>query len=69
MISIRLLLFLFHSFAIETTNTFMHLRIPLKSTRESRSVYLLSDQNGAKTIPFWAAYTYQANIRQYPTRA
>ena len=39
----------------------MHLRIPLKSTRESQSVYPLSDQNGAKTIPFWAAHTYQSN--------
>ena len=64
-ISIRILLFLFHSFAIETTNTFMRLRIPLKRTRESQSVYLWSDQNGAKTIPFWAAHTYQANIREY----
>ena len=43
----------------------MHLRIPLKRTRESQSVYLWSDQNGAKTIPFWAAHTYQANIREY----
>ena len=43
----------------------MHLRIPLKRTRESQSVYLWSDQKGAKTIPFWAAHTYQANIREY----
>ena len=43
----------------------MRLRIPLKRTRESQSVYLWSDQNGAKTIPFWAAHTYQANIREY----
>ena len=44
----------------------MHLRIPLKNTRERQSVYPLSNQNGAKTIPFWAAHTYQANIREYP---
>ena len=46
----------------------MHLRNPLKNTRESQSVYPLSDQNGAKTIPFWAAHTYQANIGEYPPR-
>ena len=39
--------------------------ISVKWTRESQSVYPLSDQNGAKTIPFWAAHTYQANIREY----
>ena len=46
----------------------MHLRNPLKNTRESQTVYPLSDQNGAKTIPFWAALTYQANIGEYPPR-
>ena len=29
-------------------------------------MYSCSDQNGAKTLPFGAAYTYMAYIREYP---
>ena len=31
-----------------------------------RSVYLFSDQNGAKTLPDGVAHTYMAYIREYP---
>ena len=29
-------------------------------------VYLFLDQNGAKTLPDWAAHTYMAYIREHP---
>ena len=34
------------------------------SETNKQSVYPLSDQNGAKTLPDGAAYTYMANIRE-----
>ena len=34
------------------------------SETNKQSVYPLSDQNGAKTLPDGAAYTYMANMRE-----
>ena len=34
------------------------------SETNKQSVYPLSDQNGAKTLPDGAAYTYMADIRE-----
>ena len=31
-----------------------------------QNVYLFSDQNGAKTLPDWAAHIYIACIKEYP---
>ena len=33
-------------------------------TKTGKVYTLVSDQNGAKTIPFKAAYTYMANVRE-----
>ena len=50
--------------------TFIHSVVPLRTIPDSRpkwqSVYLFSDQNGAKTLPDGAAHTYIAYIREYP---
>ena len=40
-----------------------HTRIQTKTGKVYTPV---SDQNGAKTIPFKAAYTYMANVRENP---
>ena len=70
--------FLSYSFGIETTNTLVHKRgSSVNYTRfqtkmgniRSQHLYLFSDQNGAKTIPFHSfktAHTYMAYIREYP---
>ena len=46
----------------------MHSQIPSKTTPEfrprSQSLYPFSDQKAQKTIPFGAAHTYKANIRE-----
>ena len=61
-----------HSFlfiGIETTKlirlcTQVFPRKPYPNSDQNRqSLHPLSDQNGAKTIPFGAAHTYEANIR------
>ena len=48
----------------------MHSRIPSKTIRDFRPKQAKSmtvfKPNGAKTIPFGAAHTYKANIREYP---
>ena len=67
----RIFLFLSHSFGIETMNTFIHSRSSLETIPDSRpkigpTVYPFSDQNGAKTLPDGAAYTYMVYIREYP---
>jgi len=31
-----------------------------------QNLYPILDQNGSKTIPFGAAHTYIANIKEYP---
>ena len=41
-----------------------HTRIQTKTGKVYTPV---SDQNGAKTIPFKAAYTYMANVRENPS--
>ena len=41
-----------------------HTRIQTKTGKVYTPV---SDQNGAKTIPFKAAYTYKANVRENPS--
>ena len=71
---IRIFLFLSYSFGIETINTFIHSLVPSKTTPDSlrfqtkmgkvQSVYPFSDQNGAKSLPDGAAYTYIAYIRE-----
>ena len=63
----------FYSFGIVTINTFIHsldsLRKPYPIPDQTgQSVYPFSDRNGTKTIPFWAAHTYMAYIREYPRR-
>ena len=46
----------------------MHSQIPSKTIPEfrprSQSLYPFSDQKAQKTIPFGAAHTYKANIRE-----
>ena len=62
----------FPSFGIETTNTLIHnCSSVVNHTRfqtKMGKVYIVpfSDQNGAKTLPFGAAHTYMAYIREYP---
>ena len=64
-------LFLSTSFGIETMNTFVH---SYEFPREpypipdpnGQSLYPFLDQNGARTLPFGAAHTYKAYIREYP---
>ena len=59
---IRILLFLSYPSGIETTNTFIHSR---REPYPNSEVYTpVLDQNGAKTIPFKAAYTYMTNVRE-----
>ena len=41
-----------------------HTRIQTKTGKVYTPV---SDENGAKTIPFKAAYTYKANVRESPS--
>ena len=59
-----ILLFLYYSFGVEKTNTFIRSRGSLENhTRfktNGQSLYPFSDQNGSKTIPFGAAHTYIA---------
>ena len=59
---------------IETANTFIHPVVPSKTIPDSRSKWEKSlpvlRPKGRKTIPFGAAYTYAADMREYPsTRA
>ena len=64
-------IFLSYSFVIETTNTFIHYRsflckpYPIPD-QNGQNLNPFSDQNGAKTIPFGAAHTYMAYMREYP---
>ena len=52
--------FLFFSFEIETTNTFIHSRCFLENHTQFQTrkgnMYLFSDRKGAKTTPFGATY-------------
>ena len=63
------LLFLFYSFGIETTNTFMNsCSSPENQTRfqtKMSKFYTRSDQYGTKTIPLGAAHSYMAHMREY----
>ena len=62
---IRIFLFLSYSFGIETIDTFIHSVVPNPiPDQNGQSVYPFSDQNGAKTLPGGAAYTYMAYIRE-----
>ena len=71
---IGILLFLFYSFGIETTNKFIHPVVSSKtqvnhSRFSTKSLYPVSNRNGPKTIPFGmfaAEHTYVAYIREYP---
>ena len=67
---IRIFLFLFFSFGIETINTLIHSRSSLENHTRFRpkwqSVYPFSDHNGTKTLPDGAAHIYIAYIRKYP---
>ena len=68
---IRIFLFLsffLNSFGIETINTFVHSHSSLVNyTRfQTKSLHSFSHQNGQKTLPFRAAHTYMAYIREYP---
>ena len=36
------------------------------SDQNGQNLHPISDQNGSKTIPFGAAHTYMAYIREYP---
>ena len=52
-------------------NTFIHsYEFPPEpypiSDPNGQSLYPLSDQNGTETLPFGAAHTYTAYIREYP---
>ena len=60
-----MLLFLSYSFGIETTNTFMH---SLENHTRIQTKIGQIDQKGGKTIPFGAAHTSKANIREYLPR-
>ena len=62
--------FLYYSFGVEKTNTFIHSRGSLENhagfkTIMGQNLYPFSDQNGSKTIPFGAAHTYIAYIGEY----
>ena len=67
-----ILLFLYYSFGVEKTNTFIRSRGSLenhtrfKTVIKGQNLYPFSDQNGSKTIPFGAAHTYIAYIGEYP---
>ena len=68
---IRIFLFLsffLNSFGIETINTFVHSHSSLVNyTRfQTKSLHSFSHQNGQKTLPFRAAHSYMAYIREYP---
>ena len=62
-----MLLFFSYSFGIETTYTFTWFpRKPYPNSDQNRlSLYPFSEQNGVKPVPFGAAHTYKANIREY----
>ena len=66
-------LFLYYSFGVEKTNTFIRSCRSLENhTRfnfTGQNLYPFSDQNGSKTIPFGAAHTYIAYIGEYPLQA
>ena len=55
----------------ETINTFIRSRSSFENRTRFRtpgqSVYPFSDPNGAKTLPFGAAHTNMAYIREFPT--
>ena len=58
-------------FGVEKTNTFIRFRGSLENhtrfkTINGQNLYPCLDQNGSKTIPFRAAHTYIAYIREYP---
>jgi len=57
-------------FGIETIDTFIHSRSSLENhtpipDQNGQSVYPFSDQKDPKFIPFGAAHTYMAYIREY----
>ena len=63
----QILLFLYYSFGVENTNTFIRARGSLGKPNpiedhNGQNLYPFSDQNGSKTIPFGAADTYIAYI-------
>ena len=61
---IRIFFFLSHSFGIKMTNTLTHSRNSLENHTRfptilyGQSLYMFSDRNGAKTIPFGVACAY-----------
>ena len=66
MIYLWILLFLWYSFGVEKTNTFIRSQGFLENhTRFKTDLYPFSDQNGSKTISFGAAHTYIAYIGEY----
>ena len=46
-------------------NTLIHSRSFLET---KNNLYPFSDRNGANTVPFGAAHSYMAHIREYPPR-
>ena len=69
---IPILLFLSDPFRIETINTFIPaFVVSSKTTPDSRPIWAksipFSDRNGTKTIPFGAAHTYMAYIKECPS--
>ena len=43
----------------------VHIPYPI-SDHNGQTLYHISDQNGSKTIPFAAAHTYMAYIKEFP---
>ena len=66
-----LFLFLSYSFEVEKANTFIRSRGSLENHTRFQTImvkiilYLFSDQNASKAIPFGAAHTYIADIGEY----
>ena len=62
-----ILLFLYYSFGVEKTKSFIRSRGSLENHTQFKTIiYPFSDENGSKTIPFGAAHTYIACIGEYP---
>lgn len=40
--------------------------LTLFNKKNDQNQYLICDQNGRKTLPFEAAHTYLAHVREYP---
>ena len=68
-----ILLFLYYSFGVQKTNTCIRSRGSLENHTRFKTImvkiytrFQTKNQNGSKTIPFGAAHTYIACIRECP---